>query len=66
MAKLLSQKIVVGSFSIYPKSLNSFLNHTTWHDVVVVAMYYAFADEIETMGSFLDAHEIRFLLKRDT
>jgi hypothetical protein len=64
MAELLSQKIEIGSFVVYPKSIKSILSQTAWHVVVVAATYYASAEEIETMGCFLDAHEIKFFPKR--
>jgi len=63
IAKLLSQKIEFGSFSTCAKSFKSLLSHTKWHDVVVAATSYAFVEDIETMGCFLEAHEIKFVPK---
>ena len=53
IAKLLSQKIEVGSFSVCLISSKIILSQTAWKTAVVVATYYASADGMRTMGFFL-------------
>ena len=59
MAKLLSQKIGVGSFSSCARSFRSLLNHTVWHVVEVASTYSVSIEDSETMGCFLDAYETK-------
>lgn len=61
MNELLSQKIIVGSFSICAKSFKSLLSQTAWQDVEVATTYSASIEDIATMGCFFDAHEIRLV-----
>ena len=48
--ELLSQKIEVGSFSVCPISFKIILIQIACQVVVVVATYFAFAEDMLTMG----------------
>ena len=61
IADVLSQKIGVGSFSVCDMSFNNLLSHTAWQEAEVAATYSASAEDIDTIGCFFDAHEIRFV-----
>jgi len=61
ITEVLSQKIGVGSFSVCDISFNILLSHTAWQEAEVATTYSASAKDIETIGFFFDAHEIRFV-----
>ena len=59
--ELLSHKIEVAYLFVCPKSIKSILKHMEWHVVVVVSTYFSSVEQMETMGYFLDSHEIKLL-----
>ena len=61
MVELLLQKIGVGSSLSCVRSTRSLLNHIVWHATKVDATYSASANDKDTMGCFVDAHETKFV-----